>query len=94
MTIIHTVDGFAVDQLPIEQVETGDTVVAHLPDGSPYTFVVDVKRFDVDKAAGTATIGLQAARETDTHGTGVVATVEAPVGTLTHRIIPAPPPQE
>ena len=69
-------------------------MVAHLPDGSPYTFVVDVKRFHVDKAAGTATIGLQAARETDTPGTGVVATVEAPVGTLTHRVIAMPPAQE
>jgi hypothetical protein len=49
--------------------------------------VVDVKRFDIDKAAGTATIGLQAARETDTHGTGLVASVSAPVGTLTHRVI-------
>jgi hypothetical protein len=76
--------------VPIEQIETGDTVLNHLPDGSPYTFVVEIKRFDIDKAAGTATIGLQAARETDTHGTGVVATVEAPVGTLTHRVIRHP----
>jgi hypothetical protein len=88
MTIIRAANGLAVDQVPIEQIETSDTVLTHLPDGSPYTFVVDVKRFHVDNTAGTVTIGLQAARETDTHGTGVVATVEAPVGTLTHRIIP------
>src|SRR5262245_27559477 len=69
VTLIHTADGFAVDQVPIEQIETGDVVVAHLPDGSPYTFAVDVKRFQVDNTAGTATIGLQAARETDSHGT-------------------------
>lgn len=94
VTIIHTADGFAVDQVPIEETETGDTVLTHLPDGSPYTFVVEIKRFDIDKVAGTATIGLQAARETDTHGTGVVATIEAPVGTLTHRFIADPQPQE
>ena len=94
VTIIHTADGFAVDQVPIEEIETGDTVLTHLPDGSPYTFVVEIKRFDIDKVAGTATIGLQAARETDTHGTGVVATIEAPVGTLTHRFIADPQPQE
>jgi AraC-like DNA-binding protein len=51
--------------VPIEQIETGDTVLTHLPDGSPYTFVVEIKRFDIDKAAGTATVELQAARETD-----------------------------
>jgi len=93
VTVIHTADGFAVDQVPIEQIETGATVLTHLP-GSPYTFVVEIKRFDIDKVAGTATIGLQAARETDTHGTGVVATIEAPVGTLTHRFIADPQPQE
>ena len=81
--------------MPIEQIEPGDTVLTHLPDGSAYTFVVDVKRFNIDKAAGTAAIGLQAAREIDNHGTDVVATVEAPVGTLTQSIISRPPePQE
>jgi hypothetical protein len=90
MTIIRDANGFAVDQVPIEQIETGDTVLTHLPDGSPYTFVVEINLFDIDKAGGTATVGLQAARETDTHGTGVVATVEAPIGTLTHRIIRHP----
>ena len=77
--------------MPIEQIEPGDTVLTHLPDGSAYTFVVDVKPFNIDKAAGTAAIGLQAARETDNHGSGVVAAVEAPVGMLTHRIIPDHP---
>ncbi len=94
MTIISAANGFGVDQVPIEQIETGDTVLTHLPDGSPYTFVVEIKRFSIDKAAGTSTVGLQAARETDTHGTGVVATVEAPVATLTHRIVPMPQPEE
>ena len=92
MTIIHTADGFAVDQVPIEEIETGDTVLTHLPDGCPYPS--SWRSFDIDKVAGTATIGLQAARETDTHGTGVVATIEAPVGTLTHRFIADPQPQE
>lgn len=73
VTIIHAADGYAVDQVPIKQIEPGDTVLTHLPDGSAYTFVVDVKRFNIDKTAGTAAIGLQAARETDNHGTGVVA---------------------
>ena len=95
VTIIQAADGYAVDQVPIEQIEPGDTVLTHLPDGSAYTFVVDVKRFNIDKAAGTAAIGLQAAREIDNHGTDVVATVEAPVGTPTQRIIPrSPEPQE
>jgi len=40
-------------------------VLTHLPDGSPYTFVVEIKRFDIDKIAGMSKIGLQAARETD-----------------------------
>jgi hypothetical protein len=55
MTIIRAANGFAVDQVPIEQIETGDTVLTHLPDGSPYTFVVEINLFDIDKAAGTAT---------------------------------------
>jgi hypothetical protein len=90
VTIIRAANGFAVDQVPIEQIETGDTVLSHLPGGSSYIFVVETKRFDINKAAGTATIGLQAARETDTHRTGVVATVEAPAGTLAHRVIRHP----
>lgn len=57
MTIVQ-IGGYAVEQVPIELIETGDTVLAHLPDGSPYTFVVDVKRFNIDKTADTATIGL------------------------------------
>lgn len=86
MTIVH-VGGYDVEQVPIELIEPGDTVLAHLPDGSPYTFVVEFKRFDIDNVAGTSKIGLQAARETDTHGVGLVATTEALAGTLTHRVI-------
>lgn len=84
--IVRAPDGTVLDQLPIENVETGDTVWSFLPDGSPMTFVVEIKRFHVDKVAGTATIGLQAARETDTHGVGLVATLERPVGTIVHRL--------
>ena len=91
MTIITTAGGFAVDQVPIEEIQPGETVLTHLPDGSPTTFVVEIKRINIAKAAGTATVGLQAARETDTHDVGLVATIEAPVGTLAHRIIAAPP---
>ena len=81
--------------MPIEQIVPGDTVLTDLPDGSAYTFVVDVKPFNIDKAAGTAAIGLHAAREIDNHGSGVVAAVEVPVGTLTQRIISrSPEPQE
>ena len=91
MTIIHSTDDYAVEQIPIEQIQPGDTLLAHLPDGSPYTFVVDLKRFEHNKAAGEAPkIILEAARETDTHGTGLVASTQAPVGTLTHRIIRQP----
>jgi hypothetical protein len=86
MTIV-SLNGYIVDQVPIEQIELGDTVLTTLPDGSPYTFVVDVTRVKVDKAAGTTTIGLQAARDSDTHGVGLVGSIEAPVGTLTHRVI-------
>jgi hypothetical protein len=86
MTIVH-VSGYDVEQVPIELIEPGDTLLAHLPDGSPYTFVVEIKRFDIDNVAGTSKIGLQAARETDTRGVGLVATTEAPAGTLTHRVI-------
>jgi hypothetical protein len=91
MTIISTADGFAVDQVPIEQIEPGETVLTHLPDGSPTTFVVEIKRINIDKDAGTANVGLHAARETRTHDVALVATIEAPVSTLTHRIIAAPP---
>jgi hypothetical protein len=94
MTIIHTADGFAVDQVPIEDGEPGEAVLTHLPDGSPTAFIVEIKRINIDKAAGTALIGLQAARETDTHDVGLVATIEAPVGTLAHRIIAKPQPEE
>jgi hypothetical protein len=86
MSIVH-ISGYDVEQVPIELIEPGDTVLTHLPDGSPYTFVVEPKRFDIDKVAGTSKIGLQAARETDTHDVGLVATTEAPAGTLTHRVI-------
>jgi hypothetical protein len=55
---------------------------------------VEIKRINIDKATGTANVGLQATRETDTHEVGLVATIEAPVGTLTHRIIPMPQPEE
>lgn len=84
--IVRTPDGTVVDQVPIEMIENGDTVWTFLPDGSPTTFVVDAKRFHIDKVAGTATIGLQAAQETDTHGVGLVGTLEAPAGTIVHRI--------
>ena len=60
MTIITTAGGFAVDQVPIEEIEPGETVLTHLPDGSPSTFVVEIKRIDIDKAAGTATVRWQA----------------------------------
>lgn len=70
MTIIRSAGSLAVDQVPIESIDHGDTVLTHLPDGSPHTFVVGVKRFDIDKVAGTVTIELQAARETHTHGVG------------------------
>jgi hypothetical protein len=86
MTIVR-LNGYTVDQVPVEQIEVGDTVLTHLPDSSSYTFVVDVKRVNVDRAAGTTTIGLQAARDSDTHGVGLVASIEAPAGTLTHRVI-------
>jgi hypothetical protein len=86
MAIVQ-LNGYIVDQVPIEQIKGGDTVLSHLPDGSSYTFVVGVKRVRVDKAAGTTTIGLQAASDTDTHGVGLVASVEAPAGTLAHRVI-------
>ncbi len=86
MAIVQ-LNGYIVDQVPIEQINGGDTVLSYLPDGSPYTFVVGVKRVKVDKAAGTTTIGLQAASNTDTHGVGLVASIEAPAGTLTHRVI-------
>jgi hypothetical protein len=86
MSIVH-ISGYDVEQVPIELIEPGDTVLTHLPDGSPYTFVVELKRFDIDKVAGTSKIGLQAARETDTHDVGLVATTEAPAGNLTHRVI-------
>lgn len=86
MTIVRLM-GYIVDQVPIEQINTGETVLTHLPDGSPTTFVVDVKRVKIDKASGTATIGLQAAADTDTHGVGLVASIEVPAGTLTHRVI-------
>ncbi|MGE2835127.1 hypothetical protein [Mycobacterium sp. SMC-4] len=86
MTIVKTPDGTVLDQVPIEHIETGDTLWTFLPDGSPTTFVVDVKRFHIDKKTGTKTIGLQAAPETDTHGVGLVATVEGPAGTLVHRL--------
>jgi hypothetical protein len=89
MSIVH-ISGYDVEQVPIELIEPGDTVLTHLPDGSPYTFVVELKRFDIDKVAGTSKIGLQAARETDTHGVGLVATTEAPAGTFTHRVISQP----
>ena len=46
MTIVH-VSGYDVEQVPIELIEPGDTVLTHLPDGSPYTFVVEIKRFDI-----------------------------------------------
>ncbi|ORV63063.1 hypothetical protein [Mycobacterium europaeum] len=86
MTIVQ-IGGYMVGQVPIEQIEPGETVLTHLLDGSSYTFVVEIKRNETDRAAGTSKLGLQAARETDTHGVGPVATVEAPVGTLTHRVI-------
>ncbi len=94
MAIVRAPDGTILDQVPIEMIETGDTVWSYLPDGSPTTFVVDIKRFHIDKAAGTATIGLQAARETDTHGVGLVAAIEGPAGTIVHRLVPMPQPQE
>jgi hypothetical protein len=84
---IVEVDGYIVDQVPIETINGGDTVLSHLPDGRPFTFVVDVKRVKADKATGTMTVGLQAAADSDTHGVGLVPSLEAPVGTLTHRVI-------
>lgn len=50
MPIVH-VSGYDVEQVPIELIEPGDTLLTHLPDGSPYTFVVEIKRFDIDKVA-------------------------------------------
>jgi hypothetical protein len=64
MPIVH-VSGYDVEQVPIELIKPGDTVLTQLPDGSPYTFVVENKRFDIEKVAGMSKIGLQAARETD-----------------------------
>lgn len=86
MTIVRTSDGTVLDQVAIEEIETGDTVWTFLPDGSPTTFEVEIKRFHIDKARGTAMVGLQAARETDTHGVGLIATVEGPAGTIVHRL--------
>jgi hypothetical protein len=87
MTIVR-IGGYIVEQVPIEQIEPGDTVLTHLPNGSHYTFVVETKRVVTD-GAGTSKIGLQAAHETDTHGIGLVASIAVPAGTLTNRVHPA-----
>lgn len=88
MTIIGRKDGYADEQLPIEQFETGDTVLAHHPDGSGYTFVVETKQIRINKAEGTSLVGLQAAPNTAATPGGPVATIRAPMGTLAHRVIP------
>jgi hypothetical protein len=62
-------------------------IITTMRDGTPYVWEVDGKRIEIDKATGTSKVELQAARETDVHGTGLVASTPAPVGTLTHRII-------
>ena len=74
--------GYIVDQVPIEQIEPGDTMLSHLPDGSTTTFVVGVKVMYPAKG-----VRLEAAADSDTHGVGLVPFIEAALGTLTHRVI-------
>ena len=40
---IVQLNGYIVDQVPIEQINGGDTMLSHLPDGSSYSFVVGMK---------------------------------------------------
>lgn len=92
MAVIHTADAYAVEQVPIEQIELGDRIVTVTADGEPRHWQVHAKRFTYNRAAGEPPrIALQAEPEP---GATHVASCEATVGTLVHRIIPAPPQQE
>lgn len=54
MTIIGGAGGLAVEQLPIEQIQPGDYVVANDGNGKSYVYQVHVKRIEIDKQAGTS----------------------------------------
>jgi len=84
MTIIGGAGGLGVEQLPIEQIQLGDYVVANDANGKPYVYRVHAKRFAFDERAGTSVVMFQGARKP---GSSVVPQSGAPIGTLAHRVI-------
>ena len=85
---INTADAYALDQVPVEEIDLGDTVLTKQADGTPRVWKVQAKGFKYNKAAGDPPmIALRAEAEP---GAQFVAGFEAIVGTLIHRVVPAP----
>jgi hypothetical protein len=84
--IVHTAGDFAVEQLPIEEIEPGDIIIANTDDGTPYVYQVHVKRFEHNRAAGEPPMIMFQGKPQP--GVEFVPQSGAPVGTLAHRIIP------
>lgn len=88
MAIFHNGGDFAVEQLPIEEIELGDLVIANTDDGTPYVYRVHATRFVYNRAAGDPPmVMLQGEPKL---GVEFVPQSGAPVGTLAHRVIPRP----
>lgn len=86
MAIVHTADGYALDQVPIEQIDMGEFVVTKQSDGEPRMWQVDAKGFK-HKQGGPMMITLRAEGKP---GAKFVASCEAPVGTHILRVVAAP----
>ncbi|POX86074.1 hypothetical protein C3477_23260 [Mycobacterium kansasii] len=88
MVIFHNGGDFAVEQLPIEQIEPGDVIIADTDEGTPYLYQVNVKRFVHNRAAGESPMIVLEGEPLP--GVEFVPQTRAPVGTLAHRVIPRP----
>lgn len=89
MATVNTGEGYALDLVPIERIELGDLVVTRKSDGDPRLWQVDAKGFKYSRASGERpVIELRAKAEL---GAKFVASCQAPVGTLMHRVIPVQP---
>jgi hypothetical protein len=88
MPVVNTADAYAVEQVPIEQIDPGDRVVTKNAKGDPRHWQVHAKRFTYNRAARELPrIALEGEPEP---GATHVARCEATVGTLVYRIIRAP----
>jgi len=86
MAIVHTADGYALDAVPIEQIEMGEYVVTKQSDGDPRMWRVNAKGFK-HKQGGPMMITLRAEGGP---GEKFIPRCEASFGTPILRVVPAP----